>query len=118
MALTALKPEGYAIGLSRPGANALPIFADSFKKNESDDESSSTKTRSAGAVEAGDAGGYNICLECALPLRSTDPGRTLQCQCPQYEEVESDWLDVGGYEIAIAICVGLACLIVCLGAWH
>jgi hypothetical protein len=61
-------------------------------------------------------GRYRICLNCALPPQ--DRESSTECDClPREEEVQDDWLDFGGAEVAVAFCIGILCLSLTCGGW-
>jgi hypothetical protein len=54
---------------------------------------------------------HRVCLECALPLKTSEHQQGLECGCLQ-EETEDEWLNVGGWEIAFILGLGIACMAV------
>lgn len=54
---------------------------------------------------------HHICPKCALPLKMSVHSQDLECSCMQ-DEFEDDWLDLGGWEIALVLVLGISCMAV------
>ena len=50
---------------------------------------------------------YRICLECALPLRTSEQGQSLECRCV-LAEAEDEWLDLNDWEFALIFALAIS----------
>ena len=97
--------------MCRLGTGGAPKFGGYFGSSYGDRPESSSQTIADQKSLAANAAQYHICLECALPLRFSEHGQCLKCRCMP-EDIEDEWLDVGGWEIALLLGLGIACMAV------
>lgn len=97
--------------MCRLGTGGAPTFGGDFDASYGDRPESSSSTIAGQKSSEVNAAQYRICLECALPLNTYEHRQVLECRCVQ-EDIEDEWLDVGGWEITLILGLGIACMAV------
>ena len=97
--------------MCRLGTGGAPKFGGDFGTSYSDHAENDSSVIATRKLLEATAAQYRICLECALPLRSSEHGQGLECRYMP-EDIEDEWLDVGGWEIALLLGLGIACMAV------
>jgi len=115
MALTSLKSAGYSAFMGRLNAGGKPDFDSTFDMCRSGPIANSRPVISDQAPLESNAARYRICLECSLPLRSSESTQALACHCMQYAEAKDDWLEINGWEIVFIF--GLTVAFVAVSYW-
>jgi hypothetical protein len=104
MALMTHRPAEFSAHMCRPGTDGASKYGSDFGISSgtaiADQKSSQSNT-----VQ------YRICLECTLPLKASEFRQGLECHCAP-AEAEDEWLDIGFWEIAFILGLGIACMAV------
>jgi hypothetical protein len=115
MVLTTLKSAEYSAFMGRLNAGGKPDFDSTFDMCHSGPVANRSPVISDNAAAESNAARYRICLECSLPLRSSESMQALACHCVQYEEAKDDWLEINGWEIVFIF--GLTVAFVAVSYW-
>jgi len=111
MALMTHGPVERSAHMCRAGTGGTSKFGGDFGSSSGGRPESSSQSIANSQSYESNAVRYRICLECALPLKTSELRQGLACHCVQ-EEVEDEWLDIGGWEITFILSLGIACMAV------
>lgn len=117
MALMKSKPDGHFKYMSHADAGGLFKFEGAHSIYSHYDEDSAAHVGPVLPASDMRAGCYRICLECALPLRSFEPGKGGECRCLPHEDTQEDWLELGGLEALFILGLVTACVAAIFWFW-
>jgi hypothetical protein len=111
-----LRPVGLSAFVGRSGDDNQAALGGAFRISLSG-EPKDSETDARRTSPEGNSTGYRMCLDCALPLKTSGHGQSLECHCIEDEETDHDWLEVGGWEIAFILSLVVACITITFWAW-
>ena len=112
MALMTFRPVGPSAFMSRRDFGEQPDFDGAFGISHRGRLGHNSPAIPDQVSSESNAAHYRICLECALPLKTSEQRQAVECRCLLDEDTKDDWLDIGGWEIALILGLAIACMAV------